>query len=73
MRSTTLRTAAGISAGTMRSCSSSTKYAASSPVVDTIRMRLPGRATLGSKPVTMDSGSVTSVPPQPVPGLATWK
>ena len=26
-----------------------------------------------SKPSTMASGSVMSVPPQPPPGLATWK
>jgi len=63
MRSTTLRTAAGISAGTILSFSSSTKNAASSPVVETMRIRSPGRATFGSKPVTMDSGSVMSVPP----------
>src|SRR6478752_7777333 len=36
-RSTTLRTVTGISAGTGLRLSSSTKYAASSPVVDTIR------------------------------------
>ena len=43
-------------------------------MVETISMRRPGRAPCAaSQPSTMESGSVMSVPPQPEPGLATWK
>ena len=35
--------------------------------------RQAGHATFGLKPATMSSGSETFVPPQPVPGSATWK
>src|SRR5690348_11384582 len=47
IRSTTLRTGSGISAGTGRSSSSRTNHAASSPVVETMRRRIPGRALFG--------------------------
>ena len=65
--------AAGIAAGTGRSASSRVKYAESSPVVLTISRRRPGRADLGSIFSMISSGSLTSVPPQPRPGCATWK
>ncbi len=73
MRSTTATSGAGMGCLIGRSCSSSTKNAASSPVVETMKSRRPGRATLGSMRSMMVSGSVMSVPPQPVPGSATWK
>jgi hypothetical protein len=46
---------------------------ASSPVVEVSSRRRPGQATLSSILWMMASGSVMSVPPQPRPGLATWK
>ena len=42
---------------------------ASSPVVEVISRRRPGQATLSSIFWMMASGSVMSVPPQPMPGL----
>ena len=43
-------------------------------MVDTISSDRPGRAPLASCQVSrIVSGSVRSVPPQPVPGSATWK
>ena len=71
MRSTMRRTSAGISASTGWSCASSTYQEACSPVVEVINRRSPGQATDSSQPSMMDSGSAMSVPPQPVPGLAT--
>src|SRR6185436_11424411 len=74
IRSTTRRTSAGISAGLGTSASSRTNQAESSPVVETISRRSPGRAPcFPSHDSTIESGSVMSVPPQPEPGLATWK
>ena len=45
----------------------------SSPVVEVISRRSPGRAAFASIFWMIASGSVMSVPPQPSPGLATWK
>ena len=73
IRPTVTSSAAGMSAGTGSSASSSTKYPASSPVVLTISSRRPGQATLASIFSMMESGSVMSVPPHSVPGSATWK
>ena len=71
MRSTMLRTSAGMACSMGFSASSSTYQLACSPVVETMSRRKPGQATAGFQPSMMDSGSAMSVPPQPVPGLAT--
>jgi len=73
MRSTTACTAAGIGLGRGVSAASSSNHAACSPVVDTISSRRPGHASSASQPSMIASGSARSVPPQPVPGFATWK
>ena len=73
MRSTTAATASGSGVGCGTSAASSTYQAACSPVVETISRRSPGQANFGFQPSTMANGSAMSVPPQPVPGCATWK
>ena len=71
MRSTMVRTSAGMSCCTACNWSLSTYQAACSPVVEVTNKRKPGQTTLGSQPSMMDKGSTMSVPPQPLPGLAT--
>ncbi len=73
MRATAAAMAGGIAAGCGRNASSSTYQPECSPVVDTISSRRPGQAVFGSMRSMMSSGSCTSVPPHPAPGLATWK
>ena len=71
MRSTMRWISGGICACTGVSVSSSTYQQACSPVVEVISSRSPGQATSAFQPSMMASGSAMSVPPQPVPGLAT--
>ena len=73
IRSTERRRTSGSGAGTGCSSSSSTKYAWCSPVVPIISSVSPGRDTAGSNRSMIVSGSSISVPPHPVPGLATLK
>ena len=73
IRSVTICSGSGILPSTGWRSPSSSKYAASSPVVETISNLRPGHAFFASIFSIIDSGSVTSVPPQPLPGSATWK